>query len=334
MMPVACIFSRFLVNQARPMPQIRRFQNCDLPTLARLWTCHYQTQGFEFDAEVSPTVFEQAILNRVFFDPSALLVATAEGGDEVLGFAHWLENAHDPSVANIVSLCIAPAADGDTISSALLAACEAGMAAAGKSRCFGGANRLDLTGYAGLPPLGPGEGILDQDRRAVDWYRKAGYSPHRRMIRYRAALANFRPPIDRTLMMFRRSTVVDTALAVPEGWRRAAALSHVDVERFTVKTRGGETVAWAEVLISDPEIHILPPGTAILDRWQSDSSFDPQDATRYLISAALKELAGRGVQQVESVTDDQHPDRTRLLRSLAFQPHGEGTIFAKQLTPG
>lgn len=323
--------SRFLCTKPRPVPQIRRFLNSDLPALVRLWNAHYQTQGFEFHGQVSAAVFEQAVLNRIFFHPTALLVATDGADGEAVGFAHWLENPIDPSVANIVALCVSPAADGCAVSGELLAACEAAAAAAGKSRCFGGAGRTDLTGYAGLPPLGPGEGVLDQDRRAVGWYMQAGFSPHQRMIRYRAGLENFRPPIDRSLMMFRRSTVMGNELVIPEGWRRAAALSHVDVDRFTAKTRRGETVAWAEILIGDPEVNVLPVGTAILDRWESNSSYDPQDATRFVISTALKELAGRGVRHIESVADDQHPDRARLLRSLSFQPSGEGTIFAKQL---
>lgn len=322
----------FLCTEPRPVPQIRRFLNSDLPALVRLWNSHFQTQGFEFSSQVSPAVFEQAVLNRIFFRPTALLVATDDASGEALGFAHWLDNPLDPSVVNIVALCVSPAADGSAVGGALLAACEAAAAAAGKTRCCGGVDRTDLTGYVGLPPLGPGEGVLDRDRRAVGWYMQAGFSPRRRMIRYRAGLENFRPPIDRSLMMFRRSTVMSNEMVMPDGWRRAAALSHVDVDRFTAKTRSGETVAWAEILIGDPEVNVLPVDTAILDRWESHSSYDPQDATRFVISTALKELAGRGVRYIESVADDQHPDRSRLLRSLSFQPCGEGTIFAKQLS--
>jgi N-acetylglutamate synthase-like GNAT family acetyltransferase len=314
----------------RPVPQIRRFRNADLPALARLWTEHFQSQGLACTSAVSPVVFEQAVMSRLFFEPRGFLVAEDPQGT-LIGFAHWLDNPHAPDTANIVALCLLPEVDAGPVGAGLLAACEAAMRDAGKTTALGGSAQGDWTGYAGLPPLGPGEGILDADRRAVALFQQAGYSPQRRLTRYQIDLPGYRPPIDRALMALRRSTVLESALRLPSQWRHAAAFSHVDIERFTAKSRNGETVAWAEVLIGDPEAKIFPIGTAILDQWGSDASFDSQSAVRFIIANSLKELAARGLERVDAIADDRHPDRNHLLRSLRFEPRDEGTLFSKRL---
>ncbi len=314
----------------RPVPQIRRFRNADLPALARLWTEHFQSQGLPFTAAVSAIIFEQAVMSRLFFEPEGFLVATDRQGSPS-GFAHWLANPHDPDSGNIVALCLLPEIDPGPVGAALLTACEAAMREAGKTTAWGGATQSDWTGYAGLPPLGPGEGILDADRRAVALFQQAGYAPQRRLTRYQIELAGYRPPVDRALMSLRRSTAVETGMHLPAQWRRAAAFSHVDIERFTAKGRNGETVAWAELLIGDPEAKIFPLGTAILDRWESEASFDPQAAVRFIIANSLKDLAARRIERVEAIADDRHPDRNHLLRSLRFEPRDAGTLFSKRL---
>lgn len=309
---------------------IRRFRNPDLPGLVRLWNEHFRIATGAHP--LSAAVFEQAVLARTFFDPQQLRVADAGAGP--IGFAHWMvpanQQTNQHTSAVVAAVCVAPGPEAAAIADQLLADCERAAAAEGHATLYAGGAPDQLSGYAGLQPLGPGEGIADDDLSAAQWLTSRGFLPHRRLGRYRLDVAAFRPPIDRPLMMLRRSTQTRSQMIQPSDWRSASALSHVQIERF-FSSRSGANTAWADFWLSDPEALVLSGGTAILDQWRADDPANEQAAARLLIAVALQELAGRGLLYVEASAATDQVERGEVLRALRFQQCSQGTIYVKRL---
>ncbi len=292
------------------------------------WKAHFEAAGMA--VELTLAAFEQAIVDRLFFDPRRLLVASKEA--RLVGFAHWMVLPEQTERAVIAAVCVRPGEDAAAVGEQLIAACEAAASAAGCSVILGGNDPRFLTGYAGLSPLGPGEGIADADRVATAWFMQHAYSPAHRIGRYSLALAQFRPPLDRSQMQLRRTAAVSHETMLPTDPRTAAALAHADLERFTAQSRGGQRLAWATFHLSTPEAQVFPTSQAILADWGCDVEDDPQAAaTRFTIGGALQQLQQLGVRRVEAVASDGQPDRAVMLRSLRFNLDGEGTVFSKRL---
>ncbi|QEG42111.1 GNAT family N-acetyltransferase [Roseimaritima ulvae] len=309
------------------MTTLREFRNADVPQLLQTWNAHFEAAGML--PQLTAAAFEQAIFDRLYFDPRRLIVALDD--DRVVAFAHWMVVPGRPQEAVLPAICACPAAATDTLGRELLLRCEQAARAAGCEAMLGGTAAEHFSGYAGLSPLGPGEGILDADRVAAGWFMQNAYTPLHRIARYSVSLAQFRPPIDRMQMQLRRATSIEHQDVLPEGLRRAAALSHADLERFTARTRGGEDLAWAEFQLSCPEAQVFPTCQAILADWASLQDNDHGAAVKYTISAALQQLQKRGVTRVEAVAGDNQPDHAVTLRSLRFVLETEGTVFSKRL---
>lgn len=310
------------------MTTLREFQNADVPHLLQTWIAHFEAAGLL--PQLTSAAFQQAIFDRLYFDPRRLIVAL--DGDQVVAFANWMVVPDRPLEAVIPAICAPPTAAADEIGRELLLHCEQAARAAGCQVMLGGTAADHLSGYAGLSPLGPGEGILDADRVAAGWFLQNAYAPLHRIARYSVSLAQFRPPIDRMQMQLRRATTIEHCSFQPDGIRQAAALSHADLERFSTKTRGGEQLAWAEFHLSSPEAQVFPTSQAILADWDSLQHDDQGAAVRYTISAALQQLHKRGVTRVEAVAADTQPDHAVTLRSLRFALDMEGTVFSKRLS--
>jgi len=307
--------------------ELRRFRNDDLPQLVQVWLKHFAASGIE--SRLTPALFEQAILNRTYFDPERLIVAVE--AEQPVGLAAWLSVPGKASEAVVPAICAMPGEGADSVGLMLLTECETAARQAGFAILLGGSDPSHETGYTGLTPLGPGEGIADADRAAASWFMQRAFAPRNRIARYSVTLDQFRPPVDRMQMQLRRSTTVSSLRSVPENLRLAAALSHIDVERYSTVTRGGEEVGWAEFHLSDPEAQVFPTGHAILADWKSSSNDDQGATARYTISASLQQLRQRGVTRVEAVATDSQPDHAVTLRTLRFHLDSEGTVFSKRL---
>lgn len=310
------------------MTKLRRFLNTDIPALVQIWNEHFQSLGLR--SPLDPSTFHAAILNRTFFDPRQLIVATVD--DHPVGWTHWLPVPDKPELAVVPVVCVLPDSlkhSATEIGLALLNHIEKQIQETGCSRIIGGSGPTDGSGYCGVPPLGPGIGIADADRSTSGWFMQLGYSPRRRLAQYEVQLARFRPPIDRTLVQLRRSTTITTQRIIRADARHAAALSHVDQERYITTDRGGAVAAWADFYLSDPEAMVFPVSHAILGACKSVDPEDHGAAVRYTIASGLQQLSNSGVTQVTAVTSDQHPHRTVLLRGLRFELTTEGTLFSK-----
>lgn len=308
---------------------LRTFQNDDLPSLVRIWQSHYQAAGI--DVAVSSMIFERAVLNRLFFRAEQIIVACQNG--QPVGFAIWSFAPRHADQLIVSAVCVASPQHASGCGIDLLQACEQVAIQGQASQVFAGLRRQDEIGLIGLPPLGPAYAVPNADRAAAGWMMHLGYTPAERIGRYRVDLSGFRPPVDRSQLQLRRSTALSSHRVLPDNLQAAAALVHIDIERFRSTSRGGEVCVEADFYLSAPEAQVFPAGHAFLADWKSVTAENREAATRFTLAAALGQLAERGVSKVEAGISDTDPEKAVLLRALRFDLYDEGTVFAKQIAP-
>ncbi|MGI9469569.1 MAG: hypothetical protein ACR2OA_20775 [Rubripirellula sp.] len=308
---------------------IRPFQNADLPDLVRIWVEHWSTAGPP--PYVNQAKFEQAVLARTFFDPATLLVAESQGS--IRGWCHFAPPHCDPSHENgkvtiVPALCLASSND-DAVALRLLAAIENAPQSTSQIRI--GLVRDDQRGYAGLEPIGFGIGIPQSDYRSNSFLQQGGYAPGKPHLRMIASVSQYRPPVNRSALQFRRNTQIICTPTLPNDPRVAASLGHVDIESAELKERGGSRLASVSIWFSDPEAEVMSPSAAILDLNRQHSLGILQPAESYLIGALIHSLNQRNIQTVETAVDGGQAELIEQLQALQFKVVDEGSCWTKTL---
>lgn len=275
--------------------------------------------------------FEQAVLARRFFDPATLLVAESEG--LVQGWCHFAaphcdtEHAED-NVTIVHALCLGSTSD-DAVALQLLSAIEHSPQSTSHIRV--GIVRDDQRGYAGLEPLGYGIGIPLSDYRSNGFLQQSGYIPGKPHLRMVATVPQYRPPVNRSALQFRRNTQVTCTPTLPTASRIADSLSHVDIESAELKERDNSTLASVSIWFSDPEAEVMSPTAAILDLKQQHAIGCLQPAESYLIGALIHSLNQRNIQTVETTVDSDRSELIEQLQTLQFRVVDEGSCWEKTL---
>ena len=268
--------------------------------------------------------FEQAVLSRTFFDPATLLVAESEGS--VSGWCHF--TAPDPPQEHTVvhALCWSGSAE-PAVGLKLLSAIEHSAGAIPQVRI--GVVRDDQRGYAGLEPIGFGIGIPQSDYRTGSLLQQAGYRPGVTHLRLVARVDQYRPPVNRAALQHRRTTRLCSRRIIPQPTRRAASLSHIDIESAELIDQIGSRLASVLIWFSDPEAEVMSPSAAILDLQQQHAQGNLLPAENYLIGTLIHSLNQRNIETVETSIDG---DRTQLidqLQNLQFTVVDEGNCWEK-----
>ena len=312
------------------MIEIRPFLNTDLPKLADLWCIHHAT--YRNPPQVSASVFEQAVASRLFFDASRLLVAVNQG--QPVAWSQWF--AAENQVASIVALCFQTDPTAVSAVQKLLAMIERDAAVAGMNELQIGVHFQSSWGYQGLDPIGHGVGIDIADDRTNTLLESLGYQETKRIDRWEVSTTGYRPPVNRDLLAFRRSTIIQRDPAGLLTPHLAAAMIHLDVERHSlVDTRTRAVLAAVDVWTSDPEAFVMPASEAILGHWvvpQHANQVETDDtALRYLIANLIPQLAERRIRSLQrSVASNNKLEATTLL-ATNFSRTNAGRILTKKL---
>ena len=309
------------------MLEIRPFLNSDLPRLAMLWVIHHSVHRAA--PTVSPAVWEQAIPSRHFFDPRRLLVATIDG--EPVAWCQWF--AGEGKTAHLAAICFDTTAQGESAARELLAQCQRQIVAAGFSTIFAGVSKESRWGYQGLEPIGQGIGVDVADDRTNQMLEEAGFIESKRIDRWEVATFDYRPPVSRESLVYRRGTKIEITVPPRLPPVESAAMFHFDVQRFLLMpTGGGEPLATADVWLSDPDIHVMSTHQSILG-CVSGLGTDlaaRESAIRYLIASLIPILAARHIQAIyRSVATDNHDEAARLA-ALKFHRTGAGRLMQKK----
>lgn len=340
------------------MALIRPFQNSDLPGVFEVWMRHWQAA--KQTPPVSVSILERAILSRQFFDPSTLMVGLAD--DQVIAWGHSFVGQTDDSSleaastvtesttgksATIAAFCMADE-PGLAICDQLLLAIEAQLRESGVTEIRVGSVRDEHNGYVGLAPIGHGIGIPVSDARTGSMLSRHGYHVDRSIDRLVVSTSTYRPPVNRAFLQFRRSTRLDHLPVLPVGERRAAAMSHFDVERHILMDhRQQEPMAVCGLWLGDPEVQVMESSRAILSLEllpatdfqgrpvelgaDAQPTEELSNEQQFLIASIVQSLSNRQIFTVEIAVDQGSNKLVEQLKQLKFECAEQGRQWLKQL---
>ena len=308
------------------MSNIRVFRNEDLPALADVWVAHWSRLGPP--PAVNVPIIEQAVLSRTFFSASTLLVAHQNA--TVQAWCHLFPDPENDQAAWICAFCFTD--QGAEFADSLLQAAESVVATSGRTQIFSGPVRDQSFGYAGLPPIGHGIGIHHEDLAITSLLGRHGYSQQLTVQRLVAATESYRSPVSRDALQWRRSTRITEHGVVASNTRQASALSHFDIDRYTLSdARTMDELTHVELWCSDPEALVMPSSHGILDLSMTEKGDELSPQENYLISAVLKTLAAKRIFSVETAVDSDQANLIDQLSKLHFVSQQQGTCWQKTL---
>lgn len=312
------------------MLRIRSFLNADLPHLADIWCIHHAT--YRSPPLVSHAVFEQAVASRLFFDPLRLLVATID--DRPIAWCHWF--AAGDQTASLEAFCFLPDASAAEAAPELLRHVQEDAAAAGMTALLVGVHFQSRHGYQGLDPVGHGFGVDVADDRINTLLEAFDFQEKKRFDRWEVTTSGYRPPVNRDLLMLRRTTKMrrETSSFLPPDL--AAGMIHLDIERQAlVDLRTNITLATVDLWTSDPEAFVMPMSEAILGDWSHPSQpteISTDDTPlRYLLSSVIPMLQDRRIRSLQrSVATDNKAEAATLI-GTNFSRTSAGRLMHKRL---
>ncbi|QDT12465.1 hypothetical protein K239x_44750 [Planctomycetes bacterium K23_9] len=306
--------------------EIRQFRNGDLPALADVWVQHWSALGPP--PPVSTAIIEQSVLSRTFFDAQHLLVAVHD--DHVQGWCHFAPDVYQPSTAILSAICFT--AEGLESCDQLLSTAETLIAESGFDRIVVGPLRDEISGYAGLAPLGHGIGVSVNDTRVSSLLSRQSYTGGQNVVRMTANTNPFRMPVDRQWMQLQRSTRMQVEQWIPADPRHASAMAHLDVEHHElVDHRSDEVLASLSIWLSDPDAQVMNCSQAILDLGQIHHRAKLESAESFLIGSVIQLLANRRVFTIETAVDQDCSELIEQLAKLNFQSSERGQRWGKLL---
>jgi hypothetical protein len=270
---------------------------------------------------VQPDHLQQAILGRPFFDPARLLMSYDDSGVP-LGWAHSDGN-------QLIAIVVSP------LSGPTVALKTARHLIGEMSDRFGDltlwGNACDTThGYAGLDPIGWGIGISSQDTTITQLAIEMGYRVEQNFLRLILPLRNFRMPVNRQFLHWRRTVETLSQWTLSGSQRTDAAMSHLDRNLFSVIT-GGQTLANLVIWTSDREAAVMPPSHALFDLNHFVNQAEPttDEAFQFSVASAAASLTTQGLQTIEAVVSDTQKAWLTSLQAIGFVAEAQGTTYAR-----
>jgi len=317
--------------------KIRPFCNADLPQLVRLWNEHWGSLGQ--DPRVNQQQLEQAILSQTGFDPSRLLIADtadpcqphdARDDQSARGWCQVQPDPRDETAATITTVCLSHQADA-SLASGLIQAAAVRAREGGANRLSVGVVRDSSYGLAGLAPIGYGVGVPDVDHRLNDALRQFDCQVAERAVRFTVSVSGYRPPVNRDVIQFRRTTDINVIPIIDDRSIASAALSHLDIEAHQLLDRGGNRITEVRMWFSDLEAKVMSPAVVIAELAAANSAHQLTAADSYLISAVIGSLSIRGIAVVETVIDEDATALASQLEALQMTLVDRGARWEKSL---
>jgi len=277
---------------------------------------------------VRESQIEQALLSRTFFRPEDLLLAEKDGVESA-----WLQVCPSPVEPNqfvVPTICLGSDTDVSQVA-ILLEEAEKRAAACGGAQLQVGVVRDQLFGYSGLDPIGHGIAVSTADDRVCRALESKRYRPADRSIAMTVAVSGFRPPVSREALQFRRSTQVMVERFTFGDYRRAAAMSHLDIEMNQLVDRTGQKLASIGLWHSDPEAEVMQPTMVILDLGDAHDRGRLDPAECHLIATSIQAAANRQLLCVETSVDAGADHLIAQLESMRFDRSQVGVCWRRPL---
>lgn len=317
------------------MLRLRTFRNTDPPTITRVWRSRQGQAGLQ--QPVSVDLFEQLIFGKLYFDYAGLVLAWDDSRPVAFAHAGFGPNQSRTGISTetgVICLVLTlPDSSGPEVTAGLLAHCETYLRNRGAKSIVGGGINPFCPFYLGLYGGSELAGVLDSDTVARELFASSGYQTHERTLRFRRDLTDFRPLMDRQQREFRRRMVVEVRMDPPSrDWWEASTWGDYDLTRFELIPRGGgDALATATLRSMEPAGAYGTLRAAGLMELLVSPAHRRQGMATFLLGEAFRSLAAQGVSVVEAMTTEQSPAALALMRKLAFEAVGGGTVYRKVL---
>jgi hypothetical protein len=286
---------------------------------------------------LTPSVFEQTVLSRPFFDRHGLIVATDHR--HPVGFVHagFGPNATgaalDHSVGATCMLMVSHHDQRAQIAAQLLERSESYLRERGATTILGGGSPHLAPFYAGLYGGCSVPGVLASDSLMIEVCRSAAYVETSQRVILQRPLAGFRPIMDRQQIQFRRLHVVEPVMdPPPHSWWEACTEGQVDRFAYVARPRsGGECVATAvfwdmEPLASNWGVHARG-----LTQLELPSDPEREALAIFLLGESLRLLLLDGVTLVEVHVHASDAPMLQILGKLGFQSIEQAVALQKSV---
>lgn len=317
------------------MTEYRSFRNTDPPRLAEIW----RSQGNARRGLMQPmttAVLEHFVLAKPYFEPAGLIVATEN--ETPIGFAHAGFGPNDDEselsteLGVTCQVVLSAAENAAQISGELLVRCEDFLRGRGAKVLYGGSLRPLNPFYLGLYGGSELPGVLDSDQDTQALFRAHNYREIDRAVLFERELQSFRPPVDRTQMLIRRSTsFTGVPDPPPRTWWEACTLSGFDRLRFELADRiKGQPLAQATFRSTEPLSAGWGVPTMGLVELEVHSERRRQGLATYMLGEAFRALQAQGIARVQVQTMRRNTAARALYAKLGFEQIDEGAVFRKE----
>lgn len=317
------------------MTRYRPFRNTDPPAIAELWCNHPPHRALV--QPMSPTLFEQRVLSKPYFDRHGLIVAEEE--DRVIGFAHaGFGSNHDGSrpnteIGGTCMLMVGPHEKRAQIATELLEASERYLTDHGTRTLYAGSVDPANAFYLGLYGGCQSPGILESDTERLSLFRSAGYLETERHAVVQRHLAGFRPIVDRVQVRVRRQYQVEPEYdPPPDSWWEACTIGQIERMRYLLVSRRtgevcGSVIFWDMERISSswgvPSIGLM--------RLEISSNLRGQGLGVFLVGEALRHMHDNGASLAEAQFVEGNEAAHALFGKLGFERVDRGFVLCKEI---
>jgi GNAT superfamily N-acetyltransferase len=283
----------------------------------------------------TPTLFEQLIFSKPYFDPAGLIVALHN--DIPVAFAHAGFGANEENTAlstdigTTYQLVVRSDHRDGPLAGELLAQSENYLRERGAKVLYAGGVRPLNGFYLGLYGGSELPGILKGDASFHAACRERAYREIDRVQILQLDLACFRPPITRNLRQLRREMVLQEIPSPPsQSWWEACTTGAFERIRFLL-TRPSSCAPMADVWFWDIEPLSTAWGrpTAGMFDLHVPSSERRRGLATFLLSEAFERLRNRGILLVEAQTMHQNAPAITMYNKLGFKQVDEGVMYRK-----
>lgn len=320
------------------MLQYRAFRNVDPPTLVSIWRSRSGQPALR--QPVTVDLLEQLVFGKIYFGDTGLFLAFDD--DRPVGFAHAAfgpneaRNGMSTETGIICMVVVRPDCAEAEVAAGLLETCETYLRQRGASVVYGGAVSRISPFYLGLYGDGNLPGVLDTDTVPRHLYESSGYQPIERTLVFARDLWDYRPPVDRSQVQFRRRMIVEvTHDPKPETWWEACTVGDFEVSRFDLIPRGGNSPL-ARLTVRDSE----PTGF-----FQSGQAVDLMDVhvhqdhrrqglATYLLRESFRQLTRQSVGRVTGQLAEKNEVGIGLYKKLGLEQVEQATVFQKRIDRG
>jgi ribosomal protein S18 acetylase RimI-like enzyme len=189
--------------------------------------------------------------------------------------------------------------------------------------------------YLGLYGDGDLPGVLDSDAVRRDLYESSGYQAIERRLVFGRDLRDYRPPVDRGQVQYRRQMIVDvTHDPLPATWWEACTVGDFEVSRYDLIPRGSRSpLASLTVRDSQPAGFFQSGRGVDLMEIHVNQEYRRRGLATYLLQEAFRQLTRQGVSHVTGQVAEANEVGIGLYKKLGLQQVNQATVFQKRLDP-